>query len=143
MVFVSASHELSQEYREFERCSTIVANAFVGPRVQRYLTEIGERITGDGFKGTFLVVQSTGGLFELDKARNECIRILESGPASGVIGTQALCHALGISCARAAVVDSARRWNGRWQAYSMTSDKATCRLRRRATITASFSIRTR
>ena len=95
-VFVSASHELSQEYREFERCSTVVANAFVGPRVQRYLTEIGERITGEGFKGTFLVVQSTGGLFELDKARNECIRILESGPASGVIGAQALCHALGM-----------------------------------------------
>ena len=95
-VFVSASHELSQEYREFERCSTVVANAFVGPRVQRYLTEIGERITGEGFKGTFLVVQSTGGLFELDKARSECIRILESGPASGVIGTQALCHALGL-----------------------------------------------
>ncbi|MDT3683725.1 MAG: hydantoinase/oxoprolinase family protein [Pseudorhodoplanes sp.] len=93
-VFVSASHELSQEYREFERCSTVVANAFIGPRVQRYLDEIGECITGEGFKGTFLVVQSTGGLFELDKARSECIRILESGPASGVIGTQALCHAL-------------------------------------------------
>src|SRR3984957_14821624 len=95
-VFISASHELSQEYREFERCSTVVANAFIGPRVQRYLTEIGERITGEGFEGTFLVVQSTGGLFELDKARTECIRILESGPASGVIGTQALCHALGM-----------------------------------------------
>jgi len=95
-VFVSASHELSQEYREFERCSTVVANAFVGPRVQQYLTEIGERITGEGFKGTFLVVQSTGGLFELDKARTECIRILESGPASGVVGAQALCHALGM-----------------------------------------------
>lgn len=95
-IFISASHELSQEYREFERCSTVVANAFVGPRVQRYLTEIGQRITGEGFKGTFLVVQSTGGLFELDRARNECIRILESGPASGVIGTQALCHALGM-----------------------------------------------
>lgn len=94
--FISASHELSQEYREFERCSTVVANAFVGPRVQRYLTEIGQRIKGEGFTGTFLVVQSTGGLFELDKARNECIRILESGPASGVIGTQALCHALGM-----------------------------------------------
>ena len=95
-VFVSASHELSQEYREFERCSTVVANAFIGPRVQRYLTEIGERITGEGFAGTFLVVQSTGGLFELAKARSECIRILESGPASGVIGTQALCNALGM-----------------------------------------------
>ncbi len=74
----------------------MVANAFVGPRVQHYLTEIGERITAEGFRGTFLVVQSTGGLFELDKARRECIRILESGPASGVIGTQALCHALGM-----------------------------------------------
>jgi N-methylhydantoinase A len=95
-VFVSASHELSREYREFERCSTVVANAFVGPRVQRYLTEIGENITGEGFGGTFLVVQSTGGLFDLGKARRECIRILESGPAAGVIGTQALCHALGM-----------------------------------------------
>jgi N-methylhydantoinase A len=96
-VFVSASHELSQEYREFERCSTVVANAFVGPRVQRYLAEIGERINAEGFRGAFLVVQSTGGLCELDKARNECIRILESGPASGVIGTQALCHALSLN----------------------------------------------
>ncbi len=93
-VFVSTSHELSQEYREFERCSTVVANAFIGPRVRRYLGEIGERIDREGFRGSFLVVQSTGGLFELDEAKSECIRILESGPASGVIGTQALCHAL-------------------------------------------------
>ena len=35
--FISASHELSQEYREFERCSTVVANAYVGPRVRQYL----------------------------------------------------------------------------------------------------------
>lgn len=77
-VFISASHELSQEYREFERCSTVVANAFIGPRVQSYLTEIGEHITRAGFNGTFLVVQSTGGLLDLQKARSECIRILES-----------------------------------------------------------------
>ena len=38
-VFVSASPELSQEYREFERCSTVVANAFVGPRVRDYIAE--------------------------------------------------------------------------------------------------------
>ena len=78
-VFISTSHELSQEYREFERCSTVVANAFIGPRVRRYLGEIGERIEREGFRGSFLVVQSTGGLFELDKAKSECIRILESG----------------------------------------------------------------
>src|SRR5215470_11623627 len=38
-VFVSASHELSQEYREFERCSTVAANAFIGPKVRRYIGE--------------------------------------------------------------------------------------------------------
>src|SRR5246127_617108 len=60
-LFVSASHELSQEYREFERCSTVAANAYIGPRVRRYLAEIDEHIRAAGFRGSFLVVQSTGG----------------------------------------------------------------------------------
>ncbi len=95
-MFVSASHELSQEYREFERCSTVVANAYIGPKVRRYLGEIGEHIRGAGFAGSFLVVQSTGGLYEAEQAQSQCIRMLESGPAAGVIGTQALCRTLGI-----------------------------------------------
>src|SRR5262249_3804840 len=45
---------------------------------------------------SFLVVQSTGGLYEAEQAQTHCIRMLESGPAAGVIGTQALCHTLGI-----------------------------------------------
>ncbi|HSV23351.1 MAG TPA: hydantoinase/oxoprolinase family protein [Xanthobacteraceae bacterium] len=93
-MFVSASHELSQEYREFERCSTVVANAYIGPKVRRYLGEIGEHLTLAGFDGTFLVVQSTGGLYEAEQAKLHCIRMLESGPAAGVIGTKALCRAL-------------------------------------------------
>jgi N-methylhydantoinase A len=95
-MFVSASHELSQEYREFERCSTVVANAYIGPKVRRYIGEIEEHIRGAGFAGSFLIVQSTGGLYEADQARSQCIRMLESGPAAGVIGTQALCRALKI-----------------------------------------------
>jgi len=95
-MFVSASHELSQEYREFERCSTVVANAYIGPKVRRYIGEIDEHIRGAGFRGSFLIVQSTGGLYEADQARSQCIRMLESGPAAGVIGTQALCRALKI-----------------------------------------------
>ena len=59
-MFVSASHQLSQEYREFERCSTVVANAYIGPKVRRYLGEIGEHLARAGFGGAFLVVQSTG-----------------------------------------------------------------------------------
>jgi N-methylhydantoinase A len=95
-MFVSASHELSEEYREFERCSTVVANAYVGPIVRRYIGEIEEHIRGDGFFGSFLIVQSTGGLYEAGQAKNHCVHMLESGPAAGVIGTQALCHTLGL-----------------------------------------------
>jgi len=93
-MFVSASHELSQEYREFERCSTVVANAYIGPKVRRYLGEIAEHLTRAGFDGAFLVVQSTGGLYEAEQAKLHCVRMLESGPAAGVIGTKALCRAL-------------------------------------------------
>src|SRR5712675_1282448 len=95
-MFVSASHELSEEYREFERCSTVVANAYVGPIVRRYIGEIDDHIRSDGFPGSFLIVQSTGGLYEAEQAKNHCVQMLESGPAAGVIGTQALCHALGL-----------------------------------------------
>src|SRR5579871_3330823 len=95
-MFVSASHELSQEYREFERCSTVVANAYIGPKVRGYLGEISKHIQAAGFRGSFLVVQSTGGLYEAEKAKSHCVRMLESGPAAGVIGTTALCRALAI-----------------------------------------------
>jgi N-methylhydantoinase A len=95
-MFVSASHELSEEYREFERCSTVVANAYVGPIVRRYLSEIDDHIRGEGFSGPFLIVRSTGGLYAAEQAKNHCVHMLESGPAAGVIGTQALCHTLGL-----------------------------------------------
>jgi N-methylhydantoinase A len=96
-MFVSASHELSQEYREFERCSTVVANAYVGPIVRRYIGEIERHIRGDGFGGSFLIVQSTGGLYGAAQAQDHCVHMLESGPAAGVIGTQALCRSLGLA----------------------------------------------
>jgi len=95
-LFVSASHELSQEYREFERCSTVAANAYIGPKVRRYIGEIDDYIRNAGFHGSFLIVQSTGGLYESEQAQTQCVRMLESGPAAGVIGTQSLCGRLGI-----------------------------------------------
>ena len=95
--FVTASHELSQEYREFERCSTVVANAYIGPRVRDYVRGIDGHLQGSGFRGKFLLVQSTGGLYESRQAQSQCVRILESGPAAGVIGAQSLCRQLGLS----------------------------------------------
>ena len=94
--FVTASNELSQEYREFERCSTVVSNAYIGPKVSDYVAEINQHIHTEGFKGSFLIVQSTGGLYESHQAQQQCIRMLESGPAAGVVGAKALCKELGI-----------------------------------------------
>jgi N-methylhydantoinase A len=95
-LFVTASHELSQEYREFERTSTVAANAYIGPRVRRYLGEMRGHLRDADFAGDFFIVQSSGGLFDVADAERACIRMLESGPAAGVIGTKALCDATGM-----------------------------------------------
>jgi N-methylhydantoinase A len=96
-IFVTASHELSQEYREFERTSTAAANAYVGPRVRRYLAEMRDHLGVAGFAGDFLIVQSTGGLFDMEEAQRSCVRMLESGPAAGVIATKTLCDRIGLA----------------------------------------------
>jgi N-methylhydantoinase A len=96
-MYITASHELSQEYREFERTSTVAANAYVGPRVSTYLGEVVEHLKAKEFPGSFLIVQSTGGLYDVSRAQREAIRMLESGPAAGVIGTRELCRGLGLT----------------------------------------------
>jgi N-methylhydantoinase A len=97
--FVTASHELSQEYREFERTSTVAANAYIGPTVKDYLDETNAFLDEAAFPGKFLIVQSNGGLYDSDQARRECIRMLESGPAAGVIGTRELCANINLQSA--------------------------------------------
>src|SRR6267378_2488012 len=82
---------------EIERCSTVVANAYIGPVISRYVHGIDERLKQTGFEGSFLLVQSTGGLYESHQARTQCVRMLESGPAAGVIGAQALCRELDLA----------------------------------------------
>src|SRR4051794_5879468 len=64
-VFVTASHELSREYREYERTSTVAANAYVGPMVSQYLGNLERRLNDDRFKGTLMVMQSSGGLCDV------------------------------------------------------------------------------
>jgi N-methylhydantoinase A len=94
--FVTASHELSREYREYERTSTVAANAYVGPRVSAYLADLEEGLGNDNFAGDLLIMQSNGGLSDVASARRQCIQMLESGPAGGVVGTMVLCDALEI-----------------------------------------------
>jgi len=95
-LFVTLSHELSREYREYERTSTTVANAFVGPIVRGYLDHLEQVARARGFRGALLLMQSNGGLYDVATARQQCIQMLESGPAGGAAGAEALCAALDI-----------------------------------------------
>lgn len=93
-LFVTASHEITREYREYERTSTTAANAYVGPLVSGYLAELEQRLADSGFAGELLLMQSAGGLYDVASAKQNCIQLLESGPAGGVVGTSALCRQL-------------------------------------------------
>ena len=96
-VYVTASHELSREYREYERTSTTAANAYVGPMVSRYLTNLEARLASEGFAGSLMIMQSSGGLCDVQTARRQCVQMMESGPAGGVVGSMALCDALSLN----------------------------------------------
>jgi N-methylhydantoinase A len=92
--FVAASHDVSREQREYERTSTVAANAYVGPLVSRYLERMQDRLAADGFAGSLLIMQSSGGLCDVGTARVQCIQMLESGPAGGVVAAKTVGDAL-------------------------------------------------
>lgn len=94
-MFVTASHDVSREYREYERTSTTVANAYVGPRVSTYLEALDARLRGAAFGGELLIMQSGGGLCDVATAKSQCIQTLESGPAAGVVGASVLAESFG------------------------------------------------
>src|SRR5437867_762959 len=83
--YVSLSHEILREFREYERTSTTVLNSYVGPIVSRYLVSL-EKLLGDsGFSGTFRVMQSNGGVMSAETAMKTPVTMMESGPVAGVI----------------------------------------------------------
>jgi len=85
-VEISVSHEVLPRAPEFERTSTTVVNAYVGPRVTRYLERLAQRLREAGFSRELLVMQSSGGVMTREYLRGSPIRILASGPAGGVVG---------------------------------------------------------
>ncbi len=95
-VAVSVSHRLTQEWREYERTSTTVVNAYVLPIVDRYLGAFGTRLGERGFRGRLLITQSNGGAFSLEAARAKPVHTIESGPAAGAVGCAALAAVLGM-----------------------------------------------
>jgi N-methylhydantoinase A len=93
---ISVSHRLSQEWREYERTSTTVVNAYVLPTVDRYLGAFGRRLGERGFRGRVLITQSNGGAFSLEAARAKPVHTIESGPAAGAVGCVSLAATLGV-----------------------------------------------
>ncbi len=93
--FVTLSHEILREYREYERASTAVLNCYVGPEVSRYLKAIDEPLRHASFNGVFHVMQSNGGVMTAARATQAPVAMMESGPAGGIIGAAVLGRELG------------------------------------------------
>jgi N-methylhydantoinase A len=95
-LFVTLSHEILREFREYERTSTTVLNAFVGPRVSRYLGRIEAFAERARFAGKIGIMRSNGGTMSIGQARREPVAMMESGPVAGMIGAGRLASLLGI-----------------------------------------------
>ena len=85
-VAVTASHEITREWREYERANTAVLNAYVQPIVEHYLTKLEVALAEFPLNCPYFAMQSNGGTTTFDKAKQHPISLLESGPASGVNG---------------------------------------------------------
>jgi N-methylhydantoinase A len=95
-VRVVASHEISPEFREYERASTAAVDAYLGPVVSRYLEALGRASAGAGLPEP-LVMRSSGGLATLaEAAANPAVAVV-SGPAAGVVGAARVAQAAGVS----------------------------------------------
>lgn len=87
---VTLSHEITREWREYERTSTAVLNAYVRPRTSRYLNALQDGVWTRGIRKGLYVMQSGGGVTSFDRARSTPINLLESGPVAGVVGSVAI-----------------------------------------------------
>jgi N-methylhydantoinase A len=83
--FVSVSSEIYPQYREYERASTTVVNSYLGPRVSRYIDRLSDEAKALGIAAPLELMQSNGGVIAAREASVSPCRIVESGPAAGVI----------------------------------------------------------
>ena len=90
-----ASHQITREWREYERTSTAVLSAYIHPITNAYLDSLERRLDEGGFSGNGFVMQSSGGIAGMAAARRNPIAMVESGPASGVLGAVALGQLIG------------------------------------------------
>lgn len=94
-ITVVSSHQITREWREYERTSTTVLSAYVQPAAERYLNRLSKGLTDRDFEGRLYIMQSNCGVDTLDSVSQVPISIIESGPASGFWGAAELGRLIG------------------------------------------------
>jgi N-methylhydantoinase A len=95
--FACVSHQVAPEFREFERMSTTVVNAYLGPVMQAYIRRLGDRLAELGVSVTPHMTQSNGGVIGFEQATRLPVRTVLSGPSTGVVGAQEVGRLAGFS----------------------------------------------
>src|SRR6202011_4287749 len=96
-ISVSRSSDVLPQIKEYERVSTTIVNAYVGPLVRHYLTNLEQRLKEAGFKGSLFIVLSHGGMAPVEEASRLAAGTVLSGPAGGVSGARRCAELLGIA----------------------------------------------
>src|SRR4051812_16716987 len=94
-VYVTYSTEVTREWYEYERTSTVAANAYVGPQVNRYVQQLASDLETRGFDGSLFMMGSNGGLLSVERTCRQPVGLVESGPIGGCIGAGAYAEVLG------------------------------------------------
>ena len=94
--FACTSHEVAPEFREYERMSTAVVNAYLGPVMQGYIERLGGRLADLGVSATPHLTQSNGGVIGFEQAARLPVRTILSGPSTGVVAAQEIGRLVGI-----------------------------------------------
>ncbi len=92
--YLSLSHEILREYREFERTSTTVVNAYIGPKVGGYVQSLKASLAEIGVRGELTIMQSNGGVMTPEVASERPVAMMESGPVGGIIASAQVGRAL-------------------------------------------------
>ncbi|WP_226577599.1 hydantoinase/oxoprolinase family protein [Acuticoccus sediminis] len=95
--FICASHEIAPEFREFERLSTAVVNAYLGPIMKRYIDRLTPRLEALGMAAPPHLTQSNGGVVSFEAASRTPVRAVLSGPSTGVVAAEAIGREAGFS----------------------------------------------
>jgi N-methylhydantoinase A len=93
---ISVSHEIAPIWREYERSSTVIADAFVKPLIQRYVSSLKTGLRNCGFTKPWSMMKSNGGLMDADAAALNPIQLAMSGPAGGAVASQRLSQLLAL-----------------------------------------------